>query len=145
MRFIHSTKIFGFNTVNSYYNMGYSPLFDNKQPDIDLRRKLRRKQTKAEQVLWYDIRNQKLGVIFRRQYQIQFYFADFYCHTLKLIVELDGTAHDNEEQQKHDQKRQRWLESMGYTVIRFRNEAILFDRGPVLDTLRQFIDSKTNI
>lgn len=84
--------------------MSYEKYFRNK-PEYTLRRsKLRRNQTKAEQVFWREVKTKKLGVRFRRQFQIGTYIVDLYCDTLKLIIELDGPIHA--DQSHYDSKRQ---------------------------------------
>ncbi len=110
--------------------MTYSPLHSNKKEYISRRTKLRRNQTKAEQVLWYELKTKRLGFKFRRQFQIGKYIVDFYCHELRLIIELDGPIH--EHQQFYDKQRQVWLENQGYKVIRYLNDEVLFDRDAVL-------------
>jgi len=59
------------------------------------RRHLRKKTTKAEQVLWSKIRKKQLGFVFRRQYSIGPYIVDFYCPQQRLIIEIDGKQHKN--------------------------------------------------
>jgi type I restriction-modification system DNA methylase subunit len=89
-------------------------------------RELRQKQTPAEEVLWQLIRGRQLaGMKFRRQHQIGDYVADFYCHEQKLVVELDGDIHGKPAKAKADAKRQKYLESLGLTVLRFQNETVL--------------------
>ncbi len=110
--------------------MKYQGYFKNKPEYSNRRTKLRRNQTKAEQVLWYELRAKRLGYKFRRQFQIGKYIVDFYCHELKLVIELDGPIH--EYQQSYDTKRQTWLENQGYKVIRYLNDEVLFDREAVL-------------
>ena len=60
-----------------------------------------------------------------------------------LIVELDGGYHFTEEQQKEDAIRQSWLEHMGYKVLRFTNEQILFDTDNVIVEIRDFLSTKS--
>jgi type I restriction-modification system DNA methylase subunit len=96
-------------------------------------RELRQKQTPAEEVLWQLIRGRQLaGMKFRRQHQIGDYVADFYCHEHMLVVELDGDIHGKPAKAKADAKRQKFLESLGLTVLRFPNETILNTTDDVL-------------
>jgi cyclase len=81
------------------------------------RKTLRQQATKAEQVIWKYIRAKQLGVKFRRQYTIATYIVDFYSHELKLIIEIDGGIHGDENVQKKNKERQAWLEQHGYTVV----------------------------
>ena len=91
---------------------------------------LRKKSTLAERKLWALIRNDQLGVNFRRQHAIGNYIPDFVCIEKKLIVELDGSQHL--EQQEYDQERTKYLNSLGYKVIRFWNNAVMKDLDGVI-------------
>lgn len=87
-------------------------------------RELRKNQTDAEQVLWQILRAKQVkGLKFRRQHPIPPYIVDFVCTKKKLIIELDGGQHA--EAINYDEKRTQFLESKGYTVIRFWNNEVL--------------------
>ncbi len=93
---------------------------------INEARELRKNQTKAEEIFWGLVRDRKfLNLKFRRQHQVGSYIVDFYCDEHKLIIEFDGEVHDTKEQQKHDSTRDKYLTSVGNTVIRFKNNEIL--------------------
>jgi very-short-patch-repair endonuclease len=97
-------------------------------------RRLRQNQTVAEKTLWNLVRNRRLGGFkFMRQIAIDRYFADFVCEAGKLIVELDGAAHDGRED--YDAHRTETLERLGYVVLRFRNERVLADPGGTADDI----------
>ncbi|KSB89951.1 endonuclease [Caulobacter vibrioides] len=97
-------------------------------------RRLRQNQTLAEKALWKLVRNRRLGGFrFLRQLPIDRYFADFVCEAGKLIVELDGAAHEGRED--HDERRTQVLELFGYVVLRFPNERVLADPGGVTDDM----------
>jgi len=99
-------------------------------------RELRKNQTPAEELLWQLLRNRQLANLkFRRQHQIGDYITDFYCDERKLVVELDGEIHDKPAKAKSDAKRQKYLESLGLTVLRFRNEAVLESPLSVLEAI----------
>jgi very-short-patch-repair endonuclease len=83
---------------------------------------LRKESTPAEVKLWSRLRNDQLGVTFRRQHAIGKYIPDFYCPKFKLVVELDGSHHL--DQQDYDQERTKYLESQGYKVVRFWNHEV---------------------
>src|ERR1044071_5183877 len=87
--------------------------------------KLRKESTLAEQKLWSRIRNDQLGVTFRRQHAIGKYIPDFCSPKTKLIIELDGSQHL--EQEQYDNERTKYLESQGYKVIRFWNKDVMND------------------
>ena len=84
---------------------------------------LRKEPTPAERKLWSRIRNDQLGVNFRRQHAIGSYIPDFVCIQKKLIIELDGSQHL--EQAKYDEERTKVLEAQGYKVIRFWNNDVM--------------------
>jgi very-short-patch-repair endonuclease len=76
--------------------------------------------TGTERRLWTHLRGRKLeGWKFRRQHPIGEYIVDFYCPAARLVIELDGSSHDSDQQERYDQARQRWLESQGCKVLRF--------------------------
>src|SRR5215210_707225 len=106
-------------------------------------RRLRAEQTQAEATLWQLLRNRKLiGGKFRRQVPVGRYVADFYCHERKLIVELDGEAHSDPDQQAHDQNRDTFLRSQGLRILRFSNEDALGGPEKVLDQIRKALLSR---
>ena len=77
-----------------------------------------------------------LGQKCRRQYIIGQYIVDFFFRQSMLIVEIDGGYHFTEEQQRKDTIRQDWLEHMGYKVLRFTNEEVLFDTDRVIENIK---------
>jgi len=95
-------------------------------------RKLRTAQTDAEAALWFHLRGGRLrGLKFRRQHAIPPYVVDFYCESLKLIIELDGSQHTTES----DRARSSELERQRLRVIRFWNNAVLQDIEAVLTAI----------
>ena len=109
-------------------------------------RDLRKNSTKAERILWGALRNNKFcGKKFYRQYPIfhditgkeTFFVADFFCHSDKLIVELDGKYH--RYRLKEDEKRTKILNHLGFQVIRFTNEEIMNNFEGVLKTLTKIL------
>ena len=102
----------------------------------ELARELRKDQTSAEALLWDLLRNrQLLGIKFRRQHQFGEYIADFYCREAHLVVECDGSVHDQNEAWHHDQNRDAYMISQGLRVLRFTNQQILDDVERVLDEI----------
>lgn len=99
----------------------------------------RREMTLAEQVLWQAIRYKALGVSFRRQMIIGDYIADFACLAQKLIIEVDGGYHSTESQMQDDELRTQVLQRLGFRVIRFTNEEVMYDIEEVLNTIRKHI------
>jgi very-short-patch-repair endonuclease len=89
-------------------------------------RELRKVLTPAERLLWEALKNRQLnGYKFRRQHPIYRYIADFYCHELGLVIELDGGVHDGIGQQEHDRNRDQVILEFGIRVLRFKNEEIV--------------------
>jgi len=100
---------------------------------------LRRSMTPAEKFLWQYIRNNKLGVKFRRQHPLYFYIADFYCHELKLVIELDGGIHFLPENKERDEGRTAELDRFDIKVIRFKNEEVFESLSLVLGKITEKI------
>ena len=96
----------------------------------------RNNMTEAESAFWSLAKGSGLGEKCRRQYIIGEYIVDFFFRKSMLIVELDGGYHLTEEQQKEDAIRQSWLEHMGYNVLRFTNEEVLFDTDNVISKIK---------
>ena len=102
---------------------------------------LRRNETKAEKLLWEKLRNNQLGGLkFRRQHPVNIYIADFYCHKFKLIIELDGDYHNQEEQKQKDEVRTEVLRLNDLKIIRFKNEEVEQDINQVLTTIKNKIE-----
>lgn len=94
--------------------------------------------TEAERVLWQCLKRcQKDGHRFMRQYVIADYIVDFVSLYEKLVIEVDGGYHAEREQQEDDAIRTAKLQSLGFTVIRFTNEQVLFDIDQTLETIEQ--------
>jgi very-short-patch-repair endonuclease len=93
--------------------------------------------TRAETLLWRYVKAEHLdGLSFRRQTPIGSYIVDFVCHTARVIVELDGEAHDFEVRQRSDARRDQWLASRGYITLRFTNDDVLSNLEGVLLRIR---------
>ena len=94
---------------------------------------LREFKTKAEEKLWQNLRNRQLNNLkFRRQHPFGEYVLDFYCHEIKLCVEVDGNIHNEKQIIENDNERTRVLNENGITVIRFNNEEVINDIDSVL-------------
>jgi imidazole glycerol-phosphate synthase subunit HisF len=84
-------------------------------------------------------KRQTHGHKFRRQHPLGLYIADFYCHKLKIVIEVDGKIHEQKEVAENDIERQRSIESNGIAVIRFTNENILKQFETVVEKINEFI------
>jgi very-short-patch-repair endonuclease len=96
-------------------------------------RRLRIQCTPSESLLWSKIRRKTLGYEFHRQVPIDEYIVDFYCHELKLAIEVDGFVHDT--RQEYDLRRQKRLERLGVVVIRFDNEDVAKGMNEVISII----------
>lgn len=95
-------------------------------------RGLRQRETSAEAKLWARLRNRQLDDLkFRRQVPRGKFVADFLCDEAMLILEIDGSQHDDQAQQ--DARRTAYLEGLGYLVMRFRNYDVLQNADRILD------------
>jgi very-short-patch-repair endonuclease len=107
-------------------------------------RQLRNNSTKAEIRLWQHLRGKKvMGYDFHRQKPIGNYIADFFCPKLNLAIEVDGYTHSFEEVVKKDHKKQGYLEDLGLTVMRFKDEEVFYDIDSVLNGIKQYIIGHT--
>lgn len=97
----------------------------------------RNNMTEAESAFWSMVKAGALGQRCLRQHIIGDYIVDFLFRKSKVVVEIDGGYHFTEEQQREDAIRQDWLEHMGYKVIRFTNEQVLFETNIVIEQLKQ--------
>jgi len=96
--------------------------------------------TIAERLLWDELRGlRKQGYAFRRQVPIGPYIADFACHRLRLVVEVDGDGHETAAGRRHDVKRDSFLRSIGYSVMRFDEPNVRANPWAVAEEIRAVI------
>lgn len=95
-------------------------------------RSLRKADNDAEGALWSDLRGRRLNEQFVRQHLIGHYYAEFACRKARLVVEVDGSQHANDE---GDRVRDNFMVSEGWSVLRIWNVDVLSDRAAVLDTI----------
>jgi len=100
---------------------------------------MRSHPTEAEAVLRDYVRANSLGLKFLFQYIIGQFIVDFLCPDCKLIIEVDGGYHSELEQQYDDELRTQMLEELGYNVIRFTNEQVLYDIDNVLKMIKSHL------
>lgn len=99
-------------------------IFNRQQQKLQ-RQHLRANMPMPEKILWAKIRNQQLGVKFRRQHGIGRYIVDFYCPECALVIELDGDSHYQEGAQEYDAIRDEFMRSMDLEVLRFANVGVM--------------------
>lgn len=113
-------------------------------PDLkELARDLRKNMTHAEVLLWQKVRRKSLGYQFHRQVPMLEYIIDFYCHELKLAIEVDGGLHDHPEVSVNDLERQKQIESYGVHFLRFDNKEIKRDIDSVFQVIENWIKLNT--
>ena len=103
-------------------------------------RENRKNLTLAESVLWEYIRDEALGVKFLRQHIIGDYIVDFLARSEGLIIEVDGAYHAERHQMEEDTVRTEFLQSLGYRVLRFTNEQVLFDIDLVIQQIKDYFE-----
>lgn len=104
-------------------------------------KELRKNATPQENHLWYDfLRN--YPVRFQRQKVIDGFIADFYCHTAKLIIEIDGFQHYTDQGLAYDSERTTILQQYGIKVIRFSNHDINCQFRCVCDAIHQEVENR---
>jgi type I restriction enzyme M protein len=103
---------------------------------LEFARKLRTTQTDAEKLMWGLLRNRRLADYkFRRQYPLQPYVLDFYCHERSLAIELDGGQHNTDHTRTSDDRRTCFIAKQGIRVLRFWNHEVLQDTDAVLEAI----------
>ena len=109
-----------------------------KQSNVSLARNLRKNMTPWERKLWYEFLRE-YPIRFQRQKPIGDYIVDFYCFKAKLIIELDGSQHYNEKNQKKDKIRTERIEKFNLSVIRIPNNEIDENFEGVCDYIDNFV------
>lgn len=114
-------------------------MFYNAKPQIfEYAKALRKNMTDSEKKLWQFLMGKKvLSLRFRAQHPIDIFIADFYCHPLKLVIEVDGGIHESRDQKEHDIGREAELSEWGIKVVRFTNEEIENDIGRVMNDIEK--------
>ena len=101
---------------------------------------LRMNLTRHEIILWNFLKNKQLmGLKFRRQHPIGRFIADFYCHQKKVVIEIDGESHFNEEAKEYDEGRTAEFERLEIKMIRFTNHEVEFEIEQLLKKLKKFL------
>jgi very-short-patch-repair endonuclease len=103
-----------------------------RKPAVYVARKLRRAMSPPEVMLWQHLRSSKLGFKVRRQHPIGPYIADFIVSAARLVIEIDGRAHDFGDRPDRDVRRDTYLEEQGYGVVRIDAGAVRRDLDSVL-------------
>jgi elongation factor P--(R)-beta-lysine ligase len=107
--------------------------------------KLPKELTPAERKLWSRIRNDQLGVTFRRQHAVGNYIPDFCSPKARLIIELDGSQHLEKDVTQYDKERTEYLEMQGFKVLRFWNNDVMMDIDSVIRAIIQAMKSESHL
>ena len=102
--------------------MEQKPLKKNNKL-LNVARILRRNMTRQEKHLWYDFLRYYPVKIYKQRI-IDDFIADFYCHSARLVIELDGSQHYTNQGKAHDEARTEILERYGIHVLRFSNKDV---------------------
>ena len=114
------------------FHLPYNPAL------ISRAKELRKNMTTAERKLWHQyLRTFKFKVY--RQRPIDYFIVDFYCPSLKLVIEVDGEGHYTDEGKDYDQERTQRLEGYGIKVIRFTNQQVLNEFESVCEEIEKMI------
>ncbi|OZA93297.1 MAG: hypothetical protein B7X57_05530 [Erythrobacter sp. 34-65-8] len=105
------------------------------RPVVKLARDLRKHMTAPEKMLWQRLRLRPGGFKFRRQHPIGPYVVDFCCLAERLVVEIDGAAHDHPDRVKFDDRRVQFIKENGFRVLRVTAERVLRDVANVADAI----------
>jgi very-short-patch-repair endonuclease len=119
-------------------------MFYNAKPIIFERAKvMRENMTLAETAVWELLKEKKmLGLRFKPQHPIDIFIADFYCHPLKQVIEIDGGIHKSNDQREYDIGREAELEHWRIKVIRFTNEEVGNDINLIQNKIKQICSER---
>ncbi|MBS1653610.1 MAG: 1-(5-phosphoribosyl)-5-[(5-phosphoribosylamino)methylideneamino]imidazole-4-carboxamide isomerase [Bacteroidetes bacterium] len=122
---------------NMFY--GAHPLIFKKAEE------LRNSPTDTESLLWNHLRTGICGVKFRRQHPASVYVLDFYAHSIKLAIEIDGSIHQLEDVKRNDTLRQKQLEESGIHFLRFSNTDVKLNLDKVINNITRVVNELSNI
>ncbi|MBW8880049.1 MAG: endonuclease domain-containing protein [Asticcacaulis sp.] len=96
-----------------------------------LARQFRRNLTDAEVLIWARLKGKPDGLHFRRQHPVGPYITDFYCASARLVIEIDGQVHDDDDVAIRDARRTVYLEKQGLIVCRITGVDVMYDPDEV--------------
>ncbi|HJS55095.1 MAG TPA: endonuclease domain-containing protein [Chitinophagaceae bacterium] len=109
------------------------------QEIFQIAERLRKNMTEAEKVIWEQVCKNQLGVRIRRQHPIWKFIADFYCHELRLVVEIDGGIHLHNENKEYDISRDEILRDFKLEILRFTNNEVINETDRVIEEIKRTI------
>ena len=120
---------------------GWAPVYTDRAIYHDIKaraRLMRQNPTLAEDILWRRLRRKQVGNLrFRRQHPIGRFIVDFYCAEAKLVIEVDGSVHNEPGHDEYDAERQAFLEELGLNVLRFENTQVLRETDAVVEVIAE--------
>jgi very-short-patch-repair endonuclease len=106
---------------------------------------LRKNMTDSEHKLWSRIRGkQLLGLQFYRQKIIGNYIVDFYCHSAKTIIEIDGSQHYTLKGLNADKVRDEYMKNLGFHVIRYPSDEVILNTDIIIEDIYNHLISFTS-
>ena len=119
-------------------------MFFGAKPDIfEKAAFLRENMTEAEKLLWEKLKDRNLFEHkFRRQHPIDIFIVDFYCHPIRLVIEVDGGYHFSLEQKEYNIGRSAELEIWELKIIRFTNDEILKNLDSVVERIQHEVEQR---
>ncbi len=102
-------------------------------------RELRNNQTKAEKKIWYEFLS-TYNYKFQRQKPIDSYIVDFFCNSLKLVIEVDWDTHWSKSEIEYDKTRTKKLESLWFKVIRIKNDDVYNNFSAVCEKIMLVVE-----
>jgi len=103
--------------------------------------RLRRDMTAPEKIIWDRVCKNQLGVRIRRQHPIWKFIADFYCHEVKLVIEIDGGIHLSSENKEYDISRDAILKEFKIDILRFNNDGVINEPVLVIEKIKRTIET----
>src|SRR6188508_3512213 len=103
--------------------------------------RLRRDMTVSEKIIWDRVCKNQLGVRIRRQRPVWKFIADFYCHEVKLVIEIDGGIHLRSENKEYDISRDIILKEFKIEILRFTNDEVINGPDLVIERIRRTIET----
>ena len=103
--------------------------------------RLRKEMTAAEKLLWEKVCKNQLGTRIRRQHPVWKFIADFYCHEVKLVIEIDGDIHLRSENKEYDISRDIILKEFQIEILRFTNSEVINETNLVIEKIKRTIET----
>jgi len=122
--------------------VGQTQRGDLRRPGVDLARKLRREMSLPEVLLWQQLKTRPNGLKFRKQHPIEPYIADFYCPEKRLVIEVDGIAHDMGQNPERDLRKDTFLAERNLEVPRIAAKDILKDVTAAAQSIADYAEAR---